>query len=319
MHNGTYRIRDYQISHQTSYRYGSPVSMCHNQLHLRTRDVPGQRLLQCNIEITPTPEFHTPWTDGFGNPCDFFSIERLHHEMSVHATSLIQRHEPYHQWYAGFSVEQLRSELLPQGGGLPSNSTIAGQENSRAIEFLNASKYCSLSDEFTEFMKPVWNPQQDCLEWLDHFNRFLYESIQYSPRSTDVSTSSIDALRSRQGVCQDLANIFISCMRTIGIPARYVSGYLITVPAPGQPKLVGADASHAWVSVYTGPWGWIDWDPTNNMRVDLDHISIAWGRDYADVAPVQGVFIGGGETTLNVAVDVVLANEQEANRSKPNE
>lgn len=168
-------------------------------------------------------------------------------------------------------------------------------------------------------MKPIWNPQQDCLEWLDHFNRFLYESIQYRPRSTDVSTSSIDALRSRKGVCQDLANIFISCMRTIGIPSRYVSGYLITVPAPGQPKLMGADASHAWVSVYAGPLGWIDWDPTNNMRVDLDHIAIAWGRDYADVAPVHGVFIGGGDTTLNVAVDVVLANERFANRSKPDE
>ena len=316
MDHGSFRIREYNISHQTNYRYALPVSLCHNQLHLRTRDIPGQRLLHSDITITPTPEYRTSWIDGFGNPCDFFSIERLHNQMTVLSTCLIERHEPLHQWYAGFSLEDLRQRIECNEGKIDPTEPSSCVEGLKSIEYLNASRYCVVSDEFMDFLGPIWNPHQDCLEWLDKLNRFLFESIQYQPHSTEVTTLSIDALRNRQGVCQDLTNIFISCMRTIGIPARYVSGYLVTVPAPGQPKLVGADASHAWVSVYTGPWGWIDWDPTNNIRADIDHIAIAWGRDYADVAPVQGVFIGGGETNMEVAVDVVLANERLSNRSK---
>lgn len=300
------RIREYQVSHRTRYRYSFAASLCHNQLHLRPREAPGQRLLHATIKIDPEPDYRAWGVDSFGNPIEFFSIERAHGEMTVHSNCCIERAQPTHQWYAGLTTaEWIRS--IKQA---------ASEDTLRAQEFLCPSSYCAIHPEFAEFLKPIWDPHLDSLQMLDAVNRYIYESIRYQPQSTDVTTSSLSALRNRQGVCQDLANIFISCMRTLGIPARYVSGYLITVPAPGQDKLVGADASHAWVSVHVGPWGWIDWDPTNNMRADLDHITLAWGRDYADVPPVLGVYVGGGDTALEVAVDVVLANERLANPTK---
>jgi transglutaminase-like putative cysteine protease len=132
----------------------------------------------------------------------------------------------------------------------------------------------------------------------------IYVQFEYSTEATHVSTEPAEALEKRQGVCQDFAHVAICCLRSLGIPARYVSGYLLTNPAPGKEKLVGADASHAWFSAYAGPIGWIDFDPTNNLIPGVEHITVAWGRDYADVAPIHGVFIGGGFTLLSVSVDV---------------
>jgi len=135
-------------------------------------------------------------------------------------------------------------------------------------------------------------------------NNKIYNEMEYSPDATQVSTKPLEALATKQGVCQDFAQIAICCLRSLGIPARYVSGYLLTHPAPGKEKLIGADASHAWLSTYAGDLGWIDFDPTNNLIPGLDHITVAWGRDYADVAPIHGVFVGGGYTQLSVSVDV---------------
>lgn len=299
MSSGNLRIREYQVSHRTHYRYSFPASLCHNQLHLRPREVTGQTLLHASIQIDPAPAYRSSGLDSFGNPTEFFSIEHAHDELCVHSSFSLQRLEPNHPSQAGFTADELLDWL--------NRSDCA--ESIQAQEFLSESRYCSIGNEFIQFLKPVWEPQQDALRVIDQVNQFIHESIQYQPLSTDVTTPSILALRNRRGVCQDLANVFISCMRSLGIPARYVSGYLVTTPPPGQPKLVGSDASHAWTSLYLGSLGWIDWDPTNNKRVDLDHITLAWGRDYADVAPIQGVFVGGGGTSLEVAVDVVLANE----------
>lgn len=309
MPDGTYRVREYQISHQTRYRYSFAASLCHNQLHLRPRDALGQRLLFSTIEITPEPEYRSVGTDSFGNPTEFYSIERSHNEMTVSSKCSIEKEEPLHLWNAGMTIGELQDWVLQ------SKTT----ECLLSQEYLGPSRYCATDPVFINFLQPLWDRDLDALQLLDQINEHIYRSIQYQPRSTDVNTPSLEALRAGRGVCQDLANIFISCMRTYGIPARYVSGYLVTLPAPGQPKLIGVDASHAWASIYLGPLGWIDFDPTNKMRTDIDHITLAWGRDYADVPPVQGVFVGGGQTALDVAVDVVLAQEWTADRTNPAE
>lgn len=306
MSSDTYRVREYHVSHTTQYRYSFAASLCHNHLHLRPREAPGQKLLHASIEINPDPEYRSKGFDGFGNPIEFYSIERPHQEMLVHSKCCVERYEPIHHWHAGYPILEY-SNLLQRD---------RTQQGLCSQEFTSPSRYCPVGSDFEAFLHPIWDPHCDTLQMLDLINKHIYTSIQYVPLSTDVTTPSLDTLRTRQGVCQDLANVFISCMRTIGVPARYVSGYLLTVPPPGQSKLIGADASHAWVGIYLPEFGWIDWDPTNNMRADLDHITLAWGRDYSDVPPIRGVFVGGGNTTLTVGVDVLLANEVVLERSK---
>ncbi|MCY3005728.1 MAG: transglutaminase family protein [Planctomycetota bacterium] len=306
---GIFQARQYQISHRTSYRHSLQASLCHNQLHLRPREVAGQKLLHSAIEITPEPDYRTQGFDSFGNPTEFFSIERPHAEMTVHSSCGVERSENRFVPLAGFSIGDLVTETLQ------ANTS----ESRLALEFLSPSRYCAVDPQFESFLSAVWDPKCDSLMLLDAINQHIHQSIRYEPSSTDVTTPSLMALENRVGVCQDLANVFISCMRTAGIPARYVSGYLVTVPAPGESKRIGADASHAWVSIFLGQLGWIDWDPTNNIRANWDHITVAWGRDYADVPPIQGVYVGGGDTLLDVAVDVLLANDSPVNRSKDQE
>jgi transglutaminase-like putative cysteine protease len=153
------------------------------------------------------------------------------------------------------------------------------------------------------------DPSADAESAYKQLMHAIHSDFLYLPESTHVATSPLDVLAERRGVCQDFAHVLICCLRSLGIPARYVSGYLLTQPPPGEEKLVGADASHAWVSAFAGPAGWIDLDPTNDVVPGWEHLTVAWGRDYADVAPVQGVYVGGGFTSLHVAVDVMLANE----------
>jgi transglutaminase-like putative cysteine protease len=303
---GSFQARQYQISHRTNYRHSFQASLCHNQLHLRPREVAGQKLLHSAIEITPEPDYRATGFDSFGNPTEFFSIERPHAEMCVHSFCGVERSEPHFIPLAGFSIGDLQADIRR------ANTS----ESRQSLEFLGPSRYCAIDQQFESFLSSVWDPTCDSLVLLDSINQHIHQSIRYEPSSTDVTTPSLTALKNRVGVCQDLANVFISCMRTAGIPARYVSGYLVTVPAPGESKRIGADASHAWVSVFLGHLGWIDWDPTNNIRANWDHITLAWGRDYADVPPIQGVYVGGGHTLLEVAVVVLLANDSLANPSK---
>lgn len=305
----SFQARRYQISHRTNYRHSVQASLCHNQLHLRPREVVGQKLLHSAIEITPEPDYRAPSFDSFGNPTEFFSIERPHAEMCVHSFCGVERSETQFVPLAGFSIGDLQADIR----------RASTTETRQALEFLSPSRYCAIDHQFESFVSSVWDPTLDSLVLLDSINQHIHQSIRYEPSSTDVTTPSLTALKNRVGVCQDLANVFISCMRTAGIPARYVSGYLVTVPAPGESKRIGADASHAWVSVFLGHLGWIDWDPTNNVRANWDHITLAWGRDYADVPPIQGVYVGGGDTLLEVAVDVLLANESLANPAKNSE
>lgn len=289
--------RRYRVTHRTHYEYSSESSLCHNQLHLRPRSLPRQQVSHSLIEIVPQPACRFQWNDTYGNPVEFFSIEAVHSSMTVVSHCEVELHSSPPPRRGQLTWDELQSSL----------QHCHEPEFLEAQEFAFDSRYCSAHPAFIGFLDGVLHPSRDVVECLMLLNAKIRRELKYVPESTQVTTRPLDALQKRKGVCQDFAHILISCMRSVGVPARYVSGYLLTQPPPGQPRLVGADASHAWASVFAGPLGWIDLDPTNNLIPSAEHITVAWGRDYSDVAPIQGVFVGGGGTTLSVAVDVLPA------------
>ncbi len=291
--------RHYRVTHRTHYEYTHESSLCHNQLHLKPRDLPEQSLRSSWIEILPNPACRVQWLDAFGNHVEFFSIEQVHSELTITSRCNLVRRKIEPVPHRGMSWTDLAQSLR---NGTDSDALAA-------TEFLFDSRYCVRSPEFESYARSKIPPAMDALQACQTLMREVHADFHYDPDSTHVATSPIEVFHRRRGVCQDFAHVLICMLRCIGIPARYVSGYLLTRPMPGKEKLVGADASHAWVSAYTGSSGWIDLDPTNNMVPGWEHLTVAWGRDYADVAPVQGVYVGGGFTSLHVAVDVMLANE----------
>lgn len=293
--------RNYRVVHRTHYVYTHESSLCHNQLHLKPRDLPGQSLRNSWIDIDPKPACRFPWIDTFGNHVEFFSIEQIHPELTITSRCTVTRHRTQPPTHCGMSCLELAESMLDKDDS----------ERLAASEFLFDSRYGLRAPEFEAYARSKIDPTMDAVEAANQLMKEIHRDFQYDPESTHVATSPSEVLEKRRGVCQDFAHVLISCLRSVGIPARYVSGYLLTHPLPGKEKLVGADASHAWVSAYAGPAGWIDLDPTNNMVPGWEHLTVAWGRDYADVAPVQGVYVGGGFASLQVAVDVMLANESD--------
>ncbi|HMP07581.1 MAG TPA: transglutaminase family protein, partial [Lacipirellulaceae bacterium] len=171
--------------------------------------------------------------------------------------------------------------------------------------FLVPTQRVALSPELTAYAAVSFPPGRPVVDALRDLTARIHREFRFDPRSTHVNTPLADVLRERRGVCQDFAHLAVGALRAMGLPGRYVSGYLRTTAPPGKPRLVGADASHAWAACWCGDLGWVDFDPTNNCLVDADHITVAWGRDYGDVCPIQGVFVGGGEHAMGVSVDVV--------------
>ena len=263
-------------------------------MHLRPRDLPYQCVHQSHVEVSPSTDSRSQWIDSFGNRAEFFSIEQLHPHLTITSKSIVERSQPDYWLDQSPTWEQVtQSASHPQG-----------DNDRQASEFLFDSRHCQRGSAFIDFARDTVVDHRSFVECVQQLNTKIYRQMEYSPEATQVSTKPADALARRQGVCQDFAQVAICCLRSHGIPARYVSGYLLTHPAPGKEKLIGADASHAWFSVYAGSLGWIDFDPTNNLIPGLEHITVAWGRDYADVAPIHGVFVGGGFTQLTVSVDV---------------
>jgi transglutaminase-like putative cysteine protease len=263
-------------------------------MHLRPRDSKYQCVHQSHVEVSPNPDSRFEWTDTFGNKAEFFSIEHLHPHLTVTAKSVVERRNVEYEWDLSPTWKELVDGL----------KTSQDDRDRSACEFLYDSRHCKQSSVFADYASEIAVDHRSLIECVRLLNSKIYFQFEYSTQATHVSTKPEEALAKRQGVCQDFAHIAICCLRSLGVPARYVSGYLLTHPAPGKEKLVGADASHAWISVYAGRLGWVDFDPTNNIIPGIEHITVAWGRDYGDVAPIQGVFIGGGYTALSVSVDV---------------
>jgi transglutaminase-like putative cysteine protease len=286
----------YQVHHTTTYTYTDTVSGCHNELHLRPRDSAQQRCHTYDLHVQPEPAACSVHQDFFGNETTFLAIHEPHRTFAVTAHSTVEitpgrlpRPESTMPW------EQVR-DLLPQ------ERSLAVLE---AYQYVFDSPYVPRLAALRRYVSRTFAPHRPLLAALSELMQRIYHDFVYDPAATSISTPLQDVLHQRRGVCQDFAHVQIGCLRSLGLAARYVSGYLVTQPPPGKPRLIGADASHAWVSVYCPGVGWIDADPTNNVLPSDRHITVAVGRDYSDVSPVKGVVLGGGQHTVKVAVDVV--------------
>lgn len=287
----------YRVKHETLYKYSAEVVHAHHLLHLVPRAMEHQACSEQSIRITPEPSGHADSIDAFGNPLRRLEFSRPHQELSVVSEMKVEvrerrsKEEPSEPW------ERVRNRLLY-------TARPPGDEHLDALRYRVESPYVRIKQAFTEYAADCFSPRRPLLEAADALMMKLHREMKYTPGVTDISTPLLQVLQNKRGVCQDYAHLMIACLRARGLAARYVSGYLRTTPRPGEPHLVGADASHAWVAVFCPPLGWVEFDPTNGIRAGLDHIAIAWGRDFGDVSPLRGVILGGGSHTLAVKVHV---------------
>lgn len=285
----------YRISHSTSYQYAVPIGLCHNLVCLLPRTTPNQQVISSYLQITPRPATLQERIDFFGNRLHHFAIQRTHQSLTVTAHSEVDiRPVPFPGLLQTTRWAEARDNLLK-------DHSPTGLE---ARAYILPSPYIAPTDAIRAFAAESFREDVTVLEAMLHLNHRIFTEFTYDPQFTTVVTPLAEVLEHRRGVCQDFAHLAIACVRAMGIPARYVSGYLETLPPPGQEKLQGADASHAWLSVYDPILGWVDFDPTNDQIPSHQHITIAWGRDYSDVSPLKGIFFGVSEQQLKVAVDV---------------
>jgi transglutaminase-like putative cysteine protease len=289
----------YQVTHTTRYRYRQPVSTCHNVSRLRLRATPQQTCASSQLIVDPVPAVTRQWQDLYGNHLDFFSIQQPHSELTVTAKSEVNVVSPGTLLDRAFPVpwEQVRDYL---------RTVTDDTQALEARQFVLESDFVVFSPQASDYSAPSFSAGRPLLEAVEDLMRRIHRDFTYDPGFTDIATPLEDVLEHRRGVCQDFAHLAIACLRSNGLAARYVSGYLETIPPAGRARLVGSDASHAWFSVFVPYQGWVDFDPTNDQIPADRHITAAWGRDYADAAPLKGVLFGGGDShELEVAVDVV--------------
>jgi transglutaminase-like putative cysteine protease len=280
------------------YEYSAEVVHAHHLLHLVPRAMDHQVCSSHAIRITPEPVENVNAVDAFGNPLVRLEFNRPHDLLSVASEMTVEvRERPTPSATQTEPWERVRNRLIY-------TARPPGNDQLEAIRYRVESPYVRIKQAFTEYAADCFPARRPILAAADALMRKLYSEMKYTPGVTDISTPLLQVLKDKCGVCQDYAHLMIACLRARGLAARYVSGYLRTNPRPGASQLVGADASHAWVSVYCPPIGWIEFDPTNGIRAGLDHIAIAWGRDFGDVSPLRGVILGGGQHTLTVKVSV---------------
>jgi transglutaminase-like putative cysteine protease len=287
----------YRVTHTTTYDYSEPVSLCHNVVHLTPRNGPQQVCRHSRLLLNPQPAVSDERIDYFGNHVTFFTIQEPHQHLtltSISETEVTPRVWPHPT--ATPAWESVRDRLARSRGA----------EELDAIQFVFPSLYVSWSAELVAYALPSFAPGRPILDAVLDLTQRIHAEFLYDRTATTVATPLREVLEARRGVCQDFAHLQIGCLRSLGLAARYVSGYLLTDPPPGQQRLVGADASHAWLSVYCPGAGWVDVDPTNNQIPTDKHVLVAWGRDYDDVSPIKGVILGGGRHGVNVSVDVTV-------------
>ncbi len=283
-----------KATHITRYWYSEPVSLCHTEVYLAPRTRKGQTVLGHDLRVTPAPETTYPREDYFGNPATFFSIHEPHRELVVTSHSVVElTPAPPPNLELSPSWENVRGEAARR----------EGPEAFEACQFIFESPKIQIGHPFAEYARESFAPGRHFLDGVNHLSGRIYKEFKYDQRATTVTTPVHEVLESKRGVCQDFAHLMIACLRSLQLPARYVSGYVRT-----DHEFVGGEASHAWVSVWCPVLGWQDFDPTNNTMPHDQHMTVAWGRDYSDVTPVKGVALGGGEQVISVAVDVAEAD-----------
>ncbi len=280
----------YRATHTTRYRYEAPVSQCLSEMRLTPRALPWQAVLERAIRTTPEPASVDERKDYFGNTVTLVSILERHEEFETVATNLVQVDErPSLSEDPTLSWDDVRDEV----------AALASVEAIDVAEFLFESPFVTTGKELAAFAKPSFEPGRPLVQAAADLSHRIYDEFTYRPTATTIETPILETLRTRRGVCQDFSHVMIGALRSLGLPARYVSGYLRS-----GADYQGAEASHAWVSVFVPGRGWMDFDPTNDVVPGVGHITLAWGRDYGDVTPVKGVALGGGRQVVDVVVRV---------------
>jgi len=288
----------FDVSHRTIYTYGRPVLQSEHLVYMTPRSGPRQTVHRHSLLIEPAPTANIALMDYFGNSSAILTIEDEHSELVIHARSTIEV-RAHDLPIPGLSTawEQIAGKALYASGELDIS----------VLQFVSASRHTKIVREAIDYARPSFSPQRPLLEAALDLTQRIYRDFTFDSTATDISTPVSHVLQERRGVCQDFAHLAITCFRAFGLPARYVSGYLLTYPPPGMEKLKGADASHAWISVWAPEAGWVDFDPTNGIMPVDEHITVAHGRDYDDVSPISGVLLGGSGQEMAVAVDVTVA------------
>jgi len=285
----------YKVQHTTTYDYAQVVSISHHLLHMAPRSGERQKCLRSFVQIDPMPSVRSEALDYFRNKVSYVTIQEPHQTLKITAVSEIEVTAP----------APLQLSMSPPWEDVAAMMASPGDDGALdACQFSYASPYVTGIDQARPLAEESFTPGRPILEAAMDLTTRIYESFTYEGGVTDVSTPIADVIQARRGVCQDFAHVQLACLRSLGLPARYVSGYLLTHPPEGQEKLIGADESHAWVSVWCPGLGWIDFDATNNLIPTDEHITLGWGRDYGDVSPINGFMIGGGDHTVDVSVDV---------------
>lgn len=285
----------YSVTHLTSYSYSDPVDLAHHLLHLTPLALPHQKVIQSQIVTSPPAARNVGGTDHFGNHMTILVMDEPHVDFAVQARSEVEVTAPVvPDWDSTPSTAQIRAALK------------SSHERSaiRASEFVHPSPFVAIGAPIASYAAVSFPQARPVLAGAVELCRRIHEDFAYMPGTTAISTPVGEVLSARRGVCQDFAHLMIAGLRAIGLSCRYVSGYIRTFSAPDRPNLRGADASHAWVSVWCGGDLWVDLDPTNNLLIAGEHIAAAVGRDFGDVSPVRGVILGGGRQSLSVQVTV---------------
>lgn len=293
-----------EVLHDTHYHYASPTHLSQHQLHLGLRSTPWQQVLHETLTLSEDATLRHS-TDAFGNQRHFFDLAHAHQRLSICARSIVRTHtpQPHAELDHHLPWELARERFVYR----------AGQPDDAASDFLFASPLVPCSTAFADYARPSFAAQRPLPQACMDLCLRIHHDFHYDSTVSGVDTTATQALIARRGVCQDFTHVMVACLRSLGLPARYVSGYLLTQPPPGQPRLVGADASHAWAEVYLPPppstpphtcGQWLGFCPTNARMPGEDFVVLGWGRDFTDISPVRGVVHGGGQHQLQVAVTV---------------
>ncbi|HWF39287.1 MAG TPA: transglutaminase family protein [Candidatus Acidoferrales bacterium] len=284
----------YRIAHKTRYEYADAVPLSHNLMRARPRNTSAQSCRWHDFSILPVRAIRGEHLDYFGNHVSWLSVEEPHTELTIDSHSEVEvRLELRPELSQARAWEQVAEAIRGSSDVIP------------ARQFTFDSLHVRRSSELAAYALSSFPPGRSLLECAFDLTKRIHVEFKYLPGSTKIGTPSLEVLQHRRGVCQDFAHLQIACFRSLGLAARYVSGYLVTTPPPGKPRLTGVDATHAWVSLFDPDFGWVDFDPTNGVMPLDSHITVAWGRDYDDVGPIRGILIGGHRQKLDVSVDVV--------------